>query len=245
MTVISSVPLRKQQHPMVCQMADLIEAVWQRDLTLAPYHLPADLGYIEGRLEGERLLIENACYQTPQFRKLHLELARVGPTLDILHCVMFPDPDYGLPIFGCDLVCGRGQVNAAIVDLSPISRDRSLPTAYQTGLMALPAAEFSQYREIPPWGHIFSEACLFVRLTSAAEEQAFLQRVADYLTLHCQQAIALSPTPERRAEILLGQGHYCTQQQQNDKTRRVLEKAFGEAWADRYMTTVLFDQAPA
>ena len=32
-----------------------------------------------------------------------------------------------------------------------------------------------------------------------------------------------------------------TKQQQNDKTRRVLEKAFGEEWAENYMTTVLFD----
>jgi phycocyanobilin:ferredoxin oxidoreductase len=40
---------------------------------------------------------------------------------------------------------------------------------------------------------------------------------------------------------LAGQQRYCTQQQQNDKTRRVLEKAFGDAWAERYMTTVLFD----
>jgi phycocyanobilin:ferredoxin oxidoreductase len=42
---------------------------------------------------------------------------------------------------------------------------------------------------------------------------------------------------------MTGQEHYCTQQQQNDKTRRVLEKASGPEWADRYMTTVLFDLA--
>ena len=71
-----------------------------------------------------------------------------------------------------------------------------------------------------------------------------VQQVEGYLTIHCQQAIAAAPQPERRAEILAGQNHYCTQQQQNDKTRRVLEKAFGDAWAERYMTTVLFDQAP-
>lgn len=230
---------------MIRQLANLIEAIWQRHLNLAPYHLPDDLGYIEGRLEGERLIIENACYQTPQFRKLHLELARVGQALDILHCVMFPHPDYALPMFGCDLVCGRGQISAAIVDLSPTSRDRTLSGAYQTGLAALPPVTFSQYREIPNWGDIFSEACLFVRPTSAVEEAAFLQQVEGYLNLHCQQAITVVPTPEYRDEILAGQEHYCTQQQQNDKTRRVLEKAFGDDWADRYMTTVLFDQAPA
>jgi len=40
---------------------------------------------------------------------------------------------------------------------------------------------------------------------------------------------------------LAGQRHYCQQQRQNDKTRRILEKAFDPEWAERYMTTVLFD----
>jgi phycocyanobilin:ferredoxin oxidoreductase len=46
---------------------------------------------------------------------------------------------------------------------------------------------------------------------------------------------------EQQAEILAGQHYYCTKQQQNDKTRRVLEKAFGADWAEDYMTSVLFD----
>lgn len=242
MTASPSVSLREQQHPMIRQLANTIEAVWQKFLTLSPYQLPEDLGYVEGRLEGEKLVIENACYQSPQFRKQHLELARVGKSLDILHCVMFPNPDYDLPMFGCDIVGSRGQVSAAIVDLSPVSRDRALSANYRQALASIPKKSFSQPREIPTWGDIFSEACLFIRPTTPAEEQQFLQQVEDYLTLHCQQAIASLPQPERRDEILTGQNRYCSQQQQNDKTRRVLEKAFGEAWAERYMTTVLFDQ---
>jgi phycocyanobilin:ferredoxin oxidoreductase len=35
--------------------------------------------------------------------------------------------------------------------------------------------------------------------------------------------------------------HHCAQQQQNDKTRRVLEKSLGKTWTDRYMTQMLFD----
>lgn len=233
--------IRAQLHPAIQQLAETIESVWQQQLDLSPYPLPAELGYVEGRLEGERLTIENRCYQTPQFRKLHLELAKVGVGLDILHCVMFPHPDYALPMFGTDLVGGRGQISAAIADLSPISRDRSLPGAYQTQLEDLPPATFSQPRDLPAWGHIFSSFCLFVRPDGATEEAAFVGRVKDFLTIHCQQAIATPPTPEHRAEILAGQHHYCTQQRQNDKTRRVLEKAFGAVWANHYMTTVLFD----
>lgn len=243
MTASSHPSLREQQHPMIRQLADIIETVWQTHLELSPYQLPEDLGYVEGRLEGEKLVIENACYQSPQFRKQHLELARVGQTLDILHCVMFPRPEYDLPMFGCDIVGGRGQVSAAIVDLSPVSDDRTLADSYRQALAALPQIHFSQPREIPSWGDIFSTACVFIRPGSPEEEQQFLHRVEDYLTIHCQQAIAASPQPERRDEILAGQNRYCDQQQQNDKTRRVLEKAFGEAWAERYMTTVLFDKA--
>jgi phycocyanobilin:ferredoxin oxidoreductase len=51
----------------------------------------------------------------------------------------------------------------------------------------------------------------------------------------------MPPTADTIPAVIAGQRRYCSQQQQNDKTRRVLEKAFGESWADRYMTTVLFD----
>ncbi len=238
-----STSLRSKQHPLIGQLADRIESTWQEHLDLSPYQIPHDLGYVEGSLEGERLTIENSCHQTPQFRKLHLELAQVGKNLDILHCVMFPRPDRNLPIFGADIVCGRGAISAAIVDLSPVNRDRSLPISYQHPLNGLPKIAFAQVRELPAWGDIFSDYCLFIRPTTADEEAAFLEYVISILTLHCQIASQTQPvtaTPEI-AKILAGQKYYCDRQQQNDKTRRVLEKSFGIEWADRYMTTMLFD----
>ncbi|BAS58067.1 MULTISPECIES: phycocyanobilin:ferredoxin oxidoreductase [Leptolyngbya] len=242
MSSISNPSLRQQQHPLIRNLADAIEQIWHEHLDLSPYHLPEDLGYVEGRMEGEKLVIENKCFQTPQFRKLHLELAKLGSSLDILHCVMFPRPEYVLPMFGADLVGGKtGQVSLAIADLSALSHDRQLPLEYQTELKAVPETKFVQRRAVPEWGDIFSDFCLLVRPGSAEEENAFLDQVKAYLKIHCQRAIATAPTPERKAEILAGQHYYCSQQQKNDKTRRVLEKAFGEAWADRYITTVLFD----
>ncbi len=239
----TSIPsIREQQNPLVCQLADTIEAVWQRYLDLEPYHLPAELGYVEGRLEGEKLTIENKCYQTPQFRKLHLELATIGQSLDILHCVMFPRTSYALPMFGTDLVGARSKISAAVVDLSPLSQDRKLPEVYNYQLQTLPIKEFSHPRQLPEWGEIFSEFCLFIRPTGLEEKQKFISIVESYLEIHCQQAIAQKPvSPEQQLEILKSQRHYSTQQRQNDKTRRVLEKAFGREWTDYYLTTVLFD----
>lgn len=234
--------LRSQQHPLIRQLADTIEGAWHQHLELQPYPMPAELGYVEGRLEGEKLTIENRCYQTTQFRKLHLELAKVGSMLDILHCVMFPRAEYALPIFGADLVGGRGQISAAIADLSPTSSDRALPDTYTSNLKALPDPHFKSSRELPAWGDIFSEFCLFIRPSDSDEEAMFLSRVETYLQLHCQQANLAQPiSGEQQAQILAGVRYYCAKQQQNDKTRRVLEKAFGSDWAEHYMTTVLFD----
>jgi phycocyanobilin:ferredoxin oxidoreductase len=234
--------IRENQHPLIHQLADCIEAVWYRYLDLSPYHLPEDLGYVEGRLEGEKLTIENRCYQTPQFRKMHLELAKVGSSLNILHCVMFPRSNYPLPMFGTDIVEGRGQVSAAVVDLSPISDNRTLSSEYRQALSQLPMPVFAQLRKLPDWGDIFSEFCLFIRPSDRQEEIQFLARVQQFLEIHCQQALATPPvSEEEQVKVLAGQHYYCAKQQKNDKTRRVLEKAFGPEWAERYISTVLFD----
>ncbi|NEP45576.1 MAG: phycocyanobilin:ferredoxin oxidoreductase [Okeania sp. SIO2H7] len=239
----SNPSIRLQQHQLIRKLADTIEAVWQQYLDLKPYYLPEELGYVEGRLEGEKLIIENRCYQSREFRKMHLELAKVGKNLDILHCVMFPRTNYALPMFGTDLVGGKGQISAAIADLSPTNPERILPKGYEKQLQKLPINNFSQPRELPEWGEIFSDYCVFVKPVNAEEEEQFLSLAKSFLEIHCKQAVDCQKqsSPEKQASIIAAQGHYCSQQQQNDKTRRVLEKAFGKEWAEKYMTTVLFD----
>ncbi|HEY9768309.1 MAG TPA: phycocyanobilin:ferredoxin oxidoreductase [Coleofasciculaceae cyanobacterium] len=234
--------LRQEQHPLIHRLAERILNYWQKYLELSAYTLPEGLGYVEGKLEGERLRIENRCYQTPQFRKMHLELAKVGNNLDILHCVMFPHAEYPLPIFGCDIVAGRGGISAAIADLSPSSPEKTLSSDYIKSLSGLPEVSFAEVRDLPAWADIFSDFCLFVRPRDAAEEQDFLDLASNYLRIHCQQAVKSNPVSHQQQKLYLaGQRYYCTKQQQNDKTRRVLEKAFGEEWAENYMTSVLFD----
>ena len=234
-------PIDTNSHPMIGQLAEAIITTWDAHLTLSPYTLPEDLGYVEGKLEGEKVKIFNRCYQTREFRKLHLELAQVGASLRILHCVMFPRTTYDLPLFGCDIVGGRGRVSAAIADLSPVRQE--LPDLYRQSLtpLAQTLKRFSHPRQLPTWGHIFSPYCMFVQPMDRAEEDLFLETTLAYLTLHCQMAIAAQPKPDEEEQIRAGQENYCNHQQENDKTRRVLEKAFGESWANRYINTVLFD----
>ena len=240
----------QKQLPFIGQLAAVLESVWHNQLTLLPYRIPEDLGYVEGTLEGDRLTIQNICYQTAQFRKIHLELAKVGNNLDILHCVMFPRPCFDLPIFGVDIVSSAKAISAAIVDLSPVSAadpalpsECTLPADYVQALSSLPPVRFRQPRDLPEWGGIFSDFCLFVRPTTRREESAFLDRVTQYVSLHCQFAreATVITSVDRQASVLAGQRHYCLQQQKNDKTRRILANAFGADWAQHYLQTMLFD----
>lgn len=229
-------------HPLVDALADRIRSCWQSLPELRPLAVDPELEAISGSLDGEDLFIRNELRASRGLRKLHLETARLGAGLQILHCVFFPDPRFDLPVFGADIVAGRGVVSAAIVDLSPV--DGSLPAAVRAGLEALPPRAFSQERELPPWGTIFSPYVRFVRPADAEEEQRFIAVVQDFLEVLAAASCSAEPQPIDHPDTVRrhqGQLSYCQQQKRNDKTRRVLEKAFNPAWADRYIEQLLFD----
>jgi len=229
-------------HPLVDALADRIRGCWDMLPELAPLAVDPELEAISGSLDGEDLFIRNELRRSRGLRKLHLETARLGAGLQILHCVFFPDPRYDLPVFGADIVAGRGVVSAAIVDLSPVAAQ--LPAAVAGPLAALPKRRFSQERELPEWGTIFSPYVRFVRPADAAEEQQFIAVVVEFLEVLAQASRMAEPQAIDHPDTVKryqGQLSYCQQQKRNDKTRRVLEKAFNPQWADRYIEELLFD----
>jgi phycocyanobilin:ferredoxin oxidoreductase len=229
-------------HPMVDTLARRIREAMARLPEVRPLAIDPHLEAISGSLDGEDLFIRNEVFASRGLRKLHLETARLGAGLQILHCVFFPDPRYVLPVFGADIVASRGGVSAAIVDLSPVTE--ALPEPIEAALAARDLGPFSLRRELPAWGSIFSSHVLFVRPADAAEEQAFIEQVGGFLAVLEEAVVQAQPqAPDDPATVARweGQLRYCKQQKQNDKTRRVLEKAFNPAWADRYIEELLFD----
>jgi len=234
-------------HPLVDALAERIRHCRSALAELQPLPIAEDLEAISGSLDGDTLFIRNELHRSRGLRKLHLETARLGAGLQILHCVFFPDPRYDLPVFGADIVAGRAGVSAAIVDLSPV-REGGLPDSVLTPLRNRQRPPFSQVRELPPWGSIFSEQVLFVRPEGAQEERWFIDEVATFLSVLGETAASAEiQDPDHPATVARwhGQLHYCKQQKQNDKTRRALDKAFNAQWADRYIEELLFDDPPA
>jgi phycocyanobilin:ferredoxin oxidoreductase len=229
-------------HPLVDALAERIRELRRNLPQLEPLAVDPALEAISGSLDGERLFIRNELHRSRGLRKLHLETARLGAGLQILHCVYFPDPCYDLPVFGADIVAARGVVSAAIVDLSPVNG--ALPEGIASPLLQRSRPPFSEIRELPPWGSIFSPHVLFVRPRTPEEENWFVEEVTTFLKLFGAASASVEPQSwDNPATVSRweGQLRYCQQQKQNDKTRRVLEKAFNPEWASTYIETLLFD----
>jgi phycocyanobilin:ferredoxin oxidoreductase len=232
-------------HPLAEALAERIRAAWLPLPEIEPLHVAADLEAISATLDGEHLFIRNELWRCRGLRKLHLETARLGLGLQILHCVWFPDPRYDLPVFGADIVASPAGVSAAIVDLSPVRG--VLPEAIDAALAGRAPRSYSHPRELPPWGSIFSPHVRFVRPADPGEDRQFVEEVGEILAIlgqACRSTPAEAADASTTVERWHGQLRYCKQQKQNDKTRRVLEKAFDPAWADRYIEELLFDDPP-
>lgn len=67
--------VREWLYPMMRDLADGIDRTVSEKLELSPFKLPEDMQSVEGMMENGRCVIENSAWQSPEFRKIHLELA--------------------------------------------------------------------------------------------------------------------------------------------------------------------------
>ena len=148
---------------------------------------------------------------------------------------------FDIPIFGMELVKINDIVSAAIVDLSPASKNQGVK--YEKSLSEVDKSSFTSLREIPNWGEIFSKNVFIASLKSKSEKNDFCRVVDQYLSVLIK--LSKKAKPEFNEEIIQEridyQKNYCVQQMKNEKTSMVLLKYFDEKWVNKYIKTVLFD----
>ena len=192
-------------------------------------------------LNNEELFIINEFYQAQGFRKIHLEVAKLGNSFQILHCVFFPDPCFDLPIFGVDLVFSSDNISAAIVDLSPVWEN--IPHHLSAQIESLYLPKFKEPRMLPDWGYIFSPYVCFIRPVDFCEEKSFLTLIDQYLSILLSLLLIVRRDKINSSETISRfeyQKRYCTNQKRNEKTRVILSKFFGSSWTDEYIEKILF-----
>jgi phycocyanobilin:ferredoxin oxidoreductase len=221
-------------HPIVTGFAESILKSWHEQLDLIPLKIPEDIQQIQ----YEEIDIANFMWESERFRKIHLEIAKIGDTLDIVHVNMYPRYGYNIPIFGADIVASTKSVGAAIVDITPINKERSLSNPYK--ILDIVDKNFENPKKFPDWGNVFSEYCIFVRPTED-EYQKFIDTAFTYLNYHCCISQLEKFNEKNIEEHYSGQKYYCDMQRKNNKTFGVLRKIFGQEYAHKYITEILFD----
>ncbi len=227
--------------PLILTLLQNIRGHRSKLKNLNSLNIDSKLSNIVSIEEGKEFFIENEFHKAKGFRKLHIEIAEFSKRLKILHCVFFPDPKYDIPIFGMDLVKNNELVSAAIVDLSPSSRNQNMK--YDEYLSKVDKSIFKFERKIPKWGNIFSKNVFFASLENQCEKKAFCKIVDHYLSILVE--LSQSAIPDYEQEIIEErtnyQKNYCIQQIKNEKTSMILLKYFEKKWVDEYIKKVLFD----
>jgi len=223
---------------IVEDISDLIRQVVQE----LPGFEKMDNEYPE--IDHEQVHIVNEMWKSTGLRKIHLETGK-AQGMDVLHCVLFPDPRYNIPIFGCDIVATPATVTAAIVDVSPVyGAERVYPDIARVANNFT----FKHKRPLPLWGDdIFSPHCKFMRLKSEIDKANYYCVVSLYLRIFCDVVRDAKhdhfwPNVMRRID---DQIWYCQSQKKNDKTLAVLSKWFDKEFAEKYIDTILFDEPDA
>ncbi|KAG7668407.1 hypothetical protein Ndes2526B_g00872 [Nannochloris sp. 'desiccata'] len=271
--------LRPKVTPVIEALVAQIEGCWRvvLDSDLKLYALPPRYRYMDSLDPGNskelphqlpdpankddpawpRLQVENRAYSSYVFRKLHLEVAVRQDGLQVVHCVMYPRPEFDLPILSMDLVANGDRVTLAIIDPCPVTGNLSLPPFYVKSATELQIKYgLESNRTIPDWGSaIFSKLCVIVRPSTPQEVAQFLKYAIALANFHVQIGRLAVPvggagtmagkteeaTDRRKLEIKASHARYSAKQLENDRTRKVLEKAFGSGPSEEYMRTVMFD----
>jgi len=229
-------------NPLLLEAFELIKNRINSLSDVETLYIDPKLSKIYSKLHKEELFIINEFYQAKGFRKIHLEVAMLGKSLQILHCVFFPDPRYALPIFGADLVVNSNNISAAIVDLSPVGKH--LPDSLIPKMRSLKVPKFNEVGKLPEWGFIFSPYVCFIRPVDFLEEKLFLELIDQYLSLLLSLLVKVGEDEINSLETMDRinyQKRYCLNQKRNDKTRGILTKFFGSSWADEYINKILFE----
>ena len=236
-----SLTKKKLIDPLILTLLQNIRGHRSKLKNLNCINIDPNLSTIVSNEEGKELYIENEFHKAQGFRKLHIEVAEFSKSLKILHCVFFPDPKYDIPIFGMDLVKINELVSAAIVDLSPSSKNQNIK--FDKYLSKVDKSIFEFEREIPRWGNIFSKNVIFASLKNESEKNAFCKIVDHYLSTLIKLSQKAVPDSNQKmiGERINYQKNYCIQQMKNEKTSMVLLKYFEKKWVEDYIKKVLFD----
>ena len=232
-----------------------LELFSEAGIVLQPYPVDEDLLKAQGSSgSGDRAqrvdLTVSAYGCEDRIRQARIVLIEGGSALQVLNFCIFPDPSYALPSFAADLVTLPGGHLIAL-DYAPHGDVADDPIFNPSGELA---DAFARHRPLLPDGgsiaeessRFFSPYFLWSRLPLSEENEEIIsshvfEAFEDYLRIYLAHVSAAQLATKRRADSLDSQLSYSTYRAENDPARPMLTRLYGEGFAERLISEVLFD----
>ncbi len=210
-------------------------------LSLSPVDLPSQLQAASGQWKSAPVTITTKAYAGGVVRYARFATVQ-GAGLQIGNLLVLADPTYVLPILGADLVALGERPTMLAADLSPVfpaGPGRAAMNAV-VGAALGPRPLLPGGGDLPAWcAALFSPHVLYTRVDVVESENAAAAFRA-YPEAFVSLVRAARPQPDLAETVRTGQDAYAAAHRLDDKGLGLLAKMFGNAWAHRYLTEVLF-----
>lgn len=196
--------------------------------------------------------IVNMCLSSAEYRKIRLTYYDAGDNTQVFNAVMYPDPNFNLPVLGIDLLAFNRKKYLAIVDFQPLHEDESKHDMEFSNLLQPIKESYSNlsgrmsskfYDETK----FFSQQMLFSRFEdeSIIEKEIF-PAFQEYVATHLQLIRSCQGNADT-ATVLERQQAYDTYSAARDPATGLFTAMFGPEWAMDYVHDFLFSmsQRPA
>lgn len=163
----------------------------------------------------------NRVWTSDLYRRAHIDVvdARETKRLWMMHCCVFPHLDNPAPIFGFDIIAGKGKITGCFHDFSPTGdMEHSLIKWFRAETESL---NWKKHRDLPEWARsIFSNAIVAAGNINDETELVQISLMACKNLHHYIQNINLSAGLP--IDTTISQNFYCQQQKLNPHTPKVM-----------------------
>jgi len=226
----------------------LEQSLFQRfDLQSRP--IPAGLEHQVSDRGRSPATIQSWSYECPEFRKIRYTYIDAGASAQIFNSVIYPNPQYRLPLLGIDFL-SFGQVkNLIVMDFQPLFQDEAYLAKYIYPLKTL----HDQYPDLVQdlemkfydANQYFSKYLLFAKTDPETVKTRVFEAFKDYLNLYWQMLADAEPStdPEDIQQIVKAQKDYDQYSADRDPASGLFSSYFGHEWSERFLYGFLFEDA--
>jgi 15,16-dihydrobiliverdin:ferredoxin oxidoreductase len=226
----------------------LEESLRQR-FTLQPTPIPVGLEYKVSDRGRQPATIQSWCHRCPELRKIRYTYIDAGTSAQIFNSVIYPSPQYELPLLGIDFL-SFGQVkNLIVMDFQPLFQDTAYLEKYIYPLKALHDRypDLAQNLEMKFYdsNQYFSKYLLFAKTDPETVKTRVFEAFRDYLNLYWQMLDEATPStvPAEVQRIVKAQKDYDQYSADRDPASGLFSSYFGHEWSEQFLYGFLFEDA--